>query len=129
MDISGLVWYTISDEKTSEPCIFQFVYIIAKHNWITLVLLSISITATYMLQKKKAMYEYQMKRSLTTDERRINYYKSALLDKKLAKDIRYSGAFALIRQCFDRQSRDYSDKMFRKNGAANVGQDVDFRDA
>lgn len=93
----------------------SYVYIIAKHNWITLVLLTISITATYILQKKKAMYEYQMKRSMTTDERRINYYKSALLDKKLAKDIRYSGAFALIRQCFDRQSRDYSDKMFRKS--------------
>lgn len=93
----------------------SYVYIIARHNWVTLVLLSISIVATYILQKRKAEYEYTMKRSLTTDERRTGYYKSAMLDKSLAKDIRYSGAFALLKQCYGRESKNYSDKLFRKS--------------
>lgn len=93
----------------------SYVYIIARHNWVTLVLLSISIVATYILQKRKAEYEYTMKRSLTPDERRTGYYKSAMLDKSLAKDIRYSGAFALLKQCYGRESKNYSDKLFRKS--------------
>ena len=38
-----------------------------------------------------------------------------MLDKSLAKDIRYSGAFALLKQCYGRESKNYSDKLFRKS--------------
>ena len=86
----------------------SYVYIIARHNWITLVLLTISIIVTYVVQKQKAKYEYSLKRSLTTDERRIEYNKSTLLDRFLAKDIRYSGAFPLIKQFYHDKTNSYS---------------------
>lgn len=93
----------------------SYVYIIARHNWVTLVLLTVSIIVTYILQKRKAEYEYSLKRNLTTDERRVGYYKSALLDRFLAKDIRYSGAFALLKQCYYNETRNYSKKLFKKS--------------
>lgn len=93
----------------------SYVYIIAKHNWITLVLLTVSIMVTYILQKRKAEYEYSLKRNLTADERKIGYYKSALLDRFLAKDIRYAGAFTLLKQCYYNETRNYSKKLFKKN--------------
>ena len=89
--------------------------IIARHNWITLVLLTISIIVTYVVQKQKAKYEYSLKRSLTTDERRIEYNKSTLLDRFLAKDIRYSGAFPLIKQFYHDKTNSYSKKLFKKS--------------
>lgn len=93
----------------------SYVYIIARHNWITLVLLTISIIVTYVVQKQKAKYEYSLKRSLTTDERRIEYNKSTLLDRFLAKDIRYSGAFPLIKQFYHDKTNSYSKKLFKKS--------------
>lgn len=93
----------------------SYVYIIARHNWITLVLLTISIIVTYVVQKQKAKYEYSLKRSLTTDERRIEYNKSTLLDRFLAKDIRYSGAFPLIKQVYHDKTNSYSKKLFKKS--------------
>lgn len=95
--------------------LFSYVYIIANNNWFTLLLLSISIITTYILQKKKAEYEYSLKLSLTTDERRMGYYKSALLDKYLSREIRYSGSFALLKQYFNRETKNYSDKLFKKS--------------
>lgn len=93
----------------------SYVYIIARHNWITLVLLTISIIVTYVVQKQKAKYEYSLKRSLTTDERRIEYNESTLLDRFLAKDIRYSGAFPLIKQFYHDKTNSYSKKLFKKS--------------
>lgn len=93
----------------------SYIYIIARHNWITLVLLSVSIIVTYIVQKRKAKYEYLLKRSLTTDERRIEYNKSVLMDRFLAKDIRYSGAFSLIKQCYHNETNSYSKKLFKKS--------------
>lgn len=93
----------------------SYVYIIARHNWITLVLLTISIIVTYVVQKQKAKYEHSLKRSLTTDERRIEYNKSTLLDRFLAKDIRYSGAFPLIKQFYHDKTNSYSKKLFKKS--------------
>ena len=93
----------------------SYVYIIVRHNWITLVFLSISVIVTYILQKQKAEYEYSLKHSLTMDERKIGYYKSALLDKSLAKDIRYSGAFGLLKHYYNDEIQNYSDKLFKKS--------------
>ncbi len=92
----------------------SYIYILAKYNAITLLLLTVSITVTYILQKRKAEYEYSLRRSLTTDERRVGYYKSVLLDKQYSKDIRYSGLFPLLKSRFTEESKKYSDKVFKK---------------
>lgn len=109
----------------------SYLYIIATYNIIVILIIFIGIFINFMIKQKQTKLNFLFKNKVTLVQRKIEYFKNILLNKDLAKDIRISGGYHVVKKNYTEHLTFYSRevlskeiKLFRNEQLGNIFQNI-----